>query len=137
VKAINAYLDFDGTCKQAMEFYKQCLGGELMMHPWSAGPEEFSKGVDPNRIMHASLHTSAGILMAADVPPGSPYLPPAGFSICIAPDTREETAKLFSALSAGGEVTFPLQDTFWGAHFGTLKDKFGVQWMLNFENPKS
>jgi PhnB protein len=135
MKQIITYLTFDGKTREAMEFYKDCLGGELFMMPFSEGPGEIPKEAK-NRTMHASLRGGTFVLMASDTMPGMEYQQGNNFSICTNPESREEAEKLFSAFSREGKVTMPLQDTFWGAYFGTVTDRFGVNWMFNFEKPK-
>ena len=132
---INTYLVFDGDCRQAMEFYKRCLGGELFLMPVSDAPVEAPKEAK-DRIMHAALKNGSVMLMGADRWLGMPYQQGDNFSICIAPESIEETEKLFAALGEKGKVTSPLQNTFWGARFGTLVDQFGINWMFNFEKPQ-
>ena len=87
-------------------------------------------------VMHSALkHGETLFLMAADNMPGSPFNEGNNISVCIECDSAEEIAALFDALSAGGEVTMPLQDMFWNARFGMIKDKFGIHWMLNYTLP--
>ena len=135
MKEITTYLNFDGNCRQAMTFYQRCLGGELHIMPFSEAPGDFAKEAK-DRIMHATLRAGSGTLMASDTMPGMPFQQGNNFAICIAPESIQETERLFTALAEGGKVTMPLQDTFWGARFGMLTDKFGINWMLNFEKPK-
>jgi PhnB protein len=135
MKEMITYLTFDGNTRQAMEFYKKCLGGELYVMPFSEGPPDMPKEAK-DRIMHAKLTNGTNVLMASDTMPGHPYQQGNNFSICVNPESKQEAEKLFAALSEKGKVTMPLQDTFWGAHFGMLTDQFGVSWMFNFENPK-
>jgi PhnB protein len=135
MKEIVTYLNFDGNCKQAMQFYKQCLGGELHMAPFSEGPGNVPAEAK-DRILHARLAAGSSVLMASDTMPGMPFKQGNNFSICLNPESLAEAEKLFTALSEKGKVTMPLQDTFWGARFGTLTDQFGVNWMVNFEKPK-
>jgi PhnB protein len=129
------YLTFDGKTREAMEFYKDCLGGELSMFPYSAAPGEFPNA-SGDRIMHATLRNGPLVLMAADSLPGAPLQQGNNFSLSLHPKSIEETQRLFTAIGRGGKVGMPLQDTFWGAHFGMLTDKFGIQWMFNWEKPK-
>ncbi|HLQ78781.1 MAG TPA: VOC family protein [Terriglobia bacterium] len=136
MKEITTYLVFDGNCRQAMEFYKRCLGGELFLMPVSEAPVEAPQEAK-DRIMHAFLKSGPIALMGSDRWPGMPYQRGDNFSICIAPESIEETEALFAAMGEKGKITSPLQDTFWGARFGTLVDQFGINWMLNFEKPKA
>jgi len=135
MKGMSAYLTFDGNCRQAMEFYKKCLGGELYLMPVGESPVETPKEAK-DKIMHASLKNGPISLMSADRWMDHPFQPGNNFAICIVPETLQETERIFAALSENGKVGMELQDTFWGARFGTLVDQFGIQWMLNFENSK-
>ncbi len=135
MKGITTYLTFDGNCRQAMEFYKRCLGGELFLMPVGESPVEAPKEAK-DRIMHASLKIGSLNLMGADHWLGTPHQPGNNFAICITPESLDETEKLFASLGQSGKVTMALQDTFWGARFGTLVDQFGIHWMFNFEKPK-
>ena len=135
MKEISTYLTFDGNCRQAMEFYKKCLGGELFLMPVGESPVEAPKEAK-DRIMHASLKIGPLNLLAADRWLGMPYQHGDNFAICIVPESIEETQRLFTALGEKGKVGMELQDTFWGAHFGMVQDQFGIHWMFNFEKPK-
>jgi PhnB protein len=132
------YLNFDGNCRQAMEFYRTCLRAELYFMPFSEAPADLVKGAEPasDRVMHASLTKGARLLMASDTMPGQPFQQGTNFSVCLQCGSHEEIEALFTALGENGKVTMPLQDTFWGARFGMLTDQFGIQWMFNFERPK-
>jgi PhnB protein len=135
MKEVSTYLTFDGNCRQAMEFYKRCLGGELYLMPFSEAPGEMPKDAK-DRIMHANLRNGSIALMASDRWGDHPYQTGNNFAICIAPESLAETEKLFAELGEKGTVTMALQDTFWGARFGTLVDQFGIHWMFNFEKPR-
>jgi|SRR5271166_6281986 len=138
MKQMLPFLHFDGNCRKAMEFYKQCLGAELFLMPYSGAPGD-QTWVTPgsgDRIMHSTLTRGAMLLMASDIMPGSPFVQGSNFAVVIECDSAEEIETFFTALSEKGEVTMPLQDTFWNARFGMLKDKFGISWMLNFPLPK-
>jgi PhnB protein len=134
---ITPYLFFDGKCREAMEFYKSCFGGELTMSRYADGPEGAGRAEgegkpDLERIMHACLTGGDASLMASDNPMGAPK---AGdnVSLSLHCETMEDIQRLFAALSEGGKVFMPLADTFWGAHFGMLVDKYGFNWMLNHQ----
>ena len=138
MRGIVTYLNFDGECKAAMEFYAKCLSADLMSMPFSEGPGDPAK-IAPvkDRVMHARLtQNGRPLLMASDIMPGMPYQPGNNFSVSIGCESKEEIQALFAALSQGGTVTMPLADQFWGAHFGMLRDKFGINWMLDYEYPK-
>ena len=135
MKEIITYLNFDGNTREAMKFYERCLGGELYIMPFSEAPGDFPKEAK-DRIMHATLRNGSAVLMASDTMPGMPFKQGNNFSICISPESLDETDRLFAALGEKGKVTMPLQETFWGARFGMVTDQFGINWMLNFEKPK-
>ena len=139
---INAYLTFDGTCEEAFNFYKSVFGGDFPMvgkfgdMPPQEGMPPISDEVK-NRIMHMSLPISAEtVLMGSDTMPGiHDHQVGNNISLSINTDSREESDLIFTGLSAGGKVSMPLADTFWGAYFGMWTDKFGINWMVNYDDP--
>jgi len=146
MKSTNTYLMFDGKCREAMEFYKKCLGGDLRvitygeMPPQPGGSEGCEIPADAkNRVMHAELRTGPMHLMASDTMPGMPGTFTAGnnFMINLNCDDEAEVDRLFNALVQGGKTNMPVGETFWAKRFGMLTDKFGVEWMLNLEKPMS
>ncbi len=134
MKALNSYLNFDGNAREAMEFYKTCLGAELAMTTFADSPMQAPPGAE-KRVMHARLTKGSLTLMASDTMPGMPFHQGSNFSLAIECDTPQEVDKIFAALSAGGKVTMPVQETFWASRFGMLTDKFGVNWMLDLAKP--
>lgn len=133
---LNPYLNFDGTCEEAFRFYKIVFGGEFLgdIHkmkdiPGMEIPEEAK-----NRIMHVALPVGNDLLMGSDVFPGQPFVQGNNNYISLFPESREEADRLFGALSEGGEVEMPMADQFWGDYFGSLKDKFGICWMINYNS---
>lgn len=132
--AIAPYLAFDGNCREAMEFYKSCLGGELNMHSFETMPgaenmpEEARKG-----IMHANLIKDSLTLMGSDGGGMKQITKGNNITLSLNCSSDEEIADFFDKLSEGGTVTMPLADQFWGAKFGMLTDKFGFDWMLNYD----
>jgi len=135
VKEIVPYLNFDGNCREAMTFYKKCLAAELYLLPFSEAP--FDSPPDAkDKIMHASLTKERTLLMASDTMPGMNVQQGNNFSLNITCESLPEIESLFAALGEKGEVTMPLQETFWAARFGVLKDQFGISWIFNFEKPK-
>ena len=139
---INAYLTFDGTCEEAFNFYKSVFGGDFPMvgkfgdMPPQEGMPPISDEVK-NRIMHMSLPISAEtVLMGSDTMPGiHDHQVGNNISLSINTDSREKADRIFNGLSAGGKVSMPLADTFWGAYFGMWTDKFGINWMVNYDDP--
>ena len=138
VKATAPFLRFDGNCREAMEFYRKCFEAELFLLPYSEVPGDVLTGAQKrqDRIMHATLTKEATLLMAADIFPGTPFQRGNHFAILVHCESLQEQQQLFAALGENGEVNMPLQDTFWGARFGELTDRFGIRWMLNFALPK-
>ena len=136
MKAINPYLNFNGNCREAMQFYSKAIGGELIMQSYSdAG---MSKPGTEDRVIHARLSSggAATVIMASDAPADQPVTFGTNNWICIDSDDNTEQDRMFNALSEGGQVVMPLDVMFWGARFGMLKDKFGVCWMFNSEQKK-
>ncbi|HEY1758174.1 MAG TPA: VOC family protein [Bryobacteraceae bacterium] len=131
------FLTFDGNCREAMTFYQKCFQGELFLMPFSGAPGSFSHSEPPDRILHSTLKGKGSeILMAADIWSGQQHRTGNNMSVMIQCDDLEENERLFAALGEGGTVTIALQDTFWGARFGTLTDRFGIQWHFNCVVPK-
>ena len=131
------YLFFRGNCREAMNFYRECLDGHLDLTPYDQ--EHSPQGLKtPEGIMHARLTVGAGeaFLMASDMPPSMPCEVGSNFSVSVACDSSEQVDKLFQAFGVNGKVTMPLANMFWGAYFGSLTDRFGINWMFNYERPK-
>jgi PhnB protein len=133
---INPYLNFDGNCEEAMNFYKSAFNAQFMGDIMRYGGTEMPHDkAEANKVMHCTLDIGNGnYLMGSDSP--SAYPRPSfgtGVQIAIHPANEDEANKIFNNLAAGGNVTMPLEKTFWGALFGTLTDKFGVQWMINYQ----
>jgi PhnB protein len=134
---VNPYLNFPGNTEEAFNFYKTVFGGEFAMVQRfgpNAGGQPISEKLQ-NKIMHISLPIGKNnILMGTDACEEMGFSVHTGnnFYICLGPDSREESEKLFNALSAGGTVGMPLQDMFWGAYYGDCTDKYGIRWMINF-----
>lgn len=132
MQSVTTYLNFDGNCRQAMSYYRECLGAELHLNAYPDAKGQPS--TDPAaRIMHSQLsHGGPPLLMASDTPPGSGALKPGNnFSVSIHCDTLDEIDRLFSALGRNGKVRMPLGNMPWGARLGMLTDQFGIQWLFN------
>lgn len=139
---INPYLNFAGNTEEAFNFYKSVFGGEFTsLHRFKDTPHaEQMPAAEQNKIMHISLPIGTNIiLMATDSleSMGQTLRPGDNVSLAITPDSREDADRLFKALSAGGEVTMPMEDMFWGDYFGAFIDKFGIPWMVNFSNAQA
>lgn len=131
-----AYLNFNGTCRDAMTFYKECFGAELDLMTYGDMPMPGTPDGAKSLIMHSRLHKEGMELMAADAMPGMPFSTGSAFSLSVHPTDVAACEKLWNALSNGGNISQPLADAPWGAKFGFFTDKFGVQWMFNCELPK-
>jgi PhnB protein len=133
---VNAYLNFDGNCAEAMRFYERTLDGKLevmMTHGESPMAAQTPPG-SADRIMHARLVADGQIvLMASDSMVGQPYAGIKGCSLSLVYSTAAEGKKMFDALADGGRVTMPYGKTFWAEGFGMLVDRFGTPWMINGE----
>jgi PhnB protein len=129
---LNTYLFFDGNCADAMRFYERTLGGKLslMTHAESPMAAQTPPG-SADRIMHARLDFDGGMLMASDWMAGQPYGGMKGFSLSLIYPTAAEARRMFDTLVQGGQVTMPMDKTFWAEAFGMLVDRFGTPWMVN------
>lgn len=141
---LNPYLNFDGTCEEAFNFYKKVFKVEFsqcgVMRFEDMPPSEDMPPLSDDlkkRVMHISINIGEQTLMGSDILPGfsqRPFQLGDNNYISIQPDSREEADRLFSELSEGGEVEMPLGDQFWGDYFGSFRDKFGVNWMINYNS---
>lgn len=137
IKTLNPYLNFDGTAEQAIKLYERALGAKVeRMQRFGEAPGMPVADEHKQRVMHALLRISGTPVMMSDTQPGAPFTPQGNVHLSLDFDDAADMAKRFEALGAGGKVTMPLQDTFWGARFGMLTDAFGVQWMFNCELKK-
>lgn len=130
---LNPYLNFDNNCREAMSFYKECLGGELMMQTVGDMPAMAAQ-MPPNMknsILHSTLTSGDIMLMASDLN-REKSLEGNTVHLCINCKTESELNTFFNKLSAGGKVTEPISDMPWGAKYGSLTDKFGKHWLFNF-----
>ncbi|MEI7735185.1 MAG: VOC family protein [Ferruginibacter sp.] len=129
---INAYLNFNGQAREAMSFYQQCLGGELVMQKLAESPMAAQMPSEMgNKILHSSLTNEHLILMASDMM-GRSTVTGNNVMLCVNCSSEEEINNFFTNLSAGGKIHDPLQQSFWGATFGKLTDKFGIHWIFNY-----
>lgn len=133
--SVNPYLTFDGTCEAAFDFYKAAFGGEFLTVARFGDMPEMSGPDDRNRIMHVALPIGKGtILMGSDsAEQMGPVTAGNQFSVAIQADSEAEADKLFNSLSAGGTPFMPMAKAPWNAYFGMFADKFGIQWLINYE----
>ena len=138
---INPYIHFNGNAEEAFTFYRSVFGGEfakIIRFKELSSPEFPIAEEDENKIMHIALPIGKNSLMANDVPES---MGPTNESenrskIVISAESREEADKLFNGLSAGGQVEMPIMDSPWGSYFGMFRDKYGIEWMVDF-TPKT
>lgn len=137
---VSTYLNFPRNTEESFTFYKSIFGGEFTGGINRMGEVPPQEGMPPmaeadkNLVMHVALPILGGhVLMGTDAPEsmGFTVIPGNNMYINLEPDTRGETDRLFAALSAGGKVSMPLQEMFWGDYFGSCTDKYGIQWMFN------
>ena len=137
MKSATTYLNFDGNTKEAMTFYAECLDGQLNIQSFGDMGQAGSHPGSADRTIHAHLAAGPVVIMASDSPLEMRVNPGDNFWIMLECESPEEEDKLFAALGEGGRPLMPLQNQFWGARFGMLRDKFGIGWMFNYELPKS
>ena len=131
---INSYLTFNGNCREAMTFYRDCLDGELDLQ--TIGESPMANKLPPQmkqRILHATLTKGDMVIMASDMVGEKGLIKGNSVSLMLNCSSEDEIKTLYAQLSRGGEATHPLEDTFWNALFGDLTDKFGNQWLLHFD----
>jgi PhnB protein len=138
---LNPYLNFPGNTEEAFIFYRSVFGGEFTTLQRFKDTPEAGRVPEKEKdmLMHVALPVGNGnSLMATDSVESMGHKLTVGNNIQLSleAESKEEAEKLFKGLSAGGKVTMPLKDTFWGAYFGMLTDKFGIQWMVNYTSPK-
>lgn len=140
MSTINPYLNFNGKTEEAFNFYKSVFGGEFRSFQRlgdAPGSGDIPKEA-LNQIMHVALPIGDGVLMGSDAPESMGFTVTTGNNVYLSVNlgSREEAERVFNALAAGGKVEMPMSDMFWGAYFGSLADKFGIQWMISYEKPQ-
>ena len=139
----NTYLNFNGNCEEAFNFYKSVFGGEFnYIGRFGDMPDSEDYNVadsDKSKIMHVGLSIGTSILMGSDT--GGDWAPTFvqgnNFSVSVTAESKAEADQIFEALSKGGIITMPLMLTFWGDYFGMFTDKFGINWMVSFNEQES
>jgi PhnB protein len=128
----NTHLAFDGNCAEAFALYGKALDGETVFST-TYGATPAADTVPSNwkdKVIHATFEFSGQTLTGCDAPPGR-YTKPQGFAVMLSVDDAKEAERLFAALSAGGKVEMPIQETFWAVRFAMFTDRFGTPWMIN------
>ena len=134
MKKLEAYLHFNGNCREAMQFYERALGGKLNLVETTDTPDpsQFGPG-NADKIVHSRLEAESATLMASDWLAPAPYPGMAGFSVTLSVPTAAEAKALFDKLAGDGKVTMPFDKTFYSDGFGMLIDRFGTPWMVMAE----
>lgn len=136
---INPHINFNGNAEEAFTFYRSVFGGEftkIIRFKDIAGPEMPIAEKEENKIMHIALPIGkSNVLMANDVPEilGKVNEQENRSKISISTESKEEADKLFNGLSAGGAIEMPIADSPWGTYFGMFRDKYGIEWMVEFD----
>ena len=133
---VKPYISFKGNCEEAIKFYKDRLGAEVLFTQRYGESPMAGKGPD-DKIMHTSIKIGDSIVMACDnvFEDQNPTIVGNNISLAIGGDDALSADNMFNQLSDGGTVTMPMQETFWAERFGMLTDKFGINWMFNIEKP--
>jgi len=129
---VNPYLNFNGNCEAAFKFYAEALGGKIdMMSTFADAPSGMGVSADwRNKIMHISMTLAGTRLMGSDAP-DERYQKPQGMTVSLQMTEPKDAERVFAALSKGGAVRMPLQQTFFATRFGMVTDQFGIPWMVN------
>lgn len=136
--AVDVYLNFNGNCREAAEFYAEVFEtekpeimtfGEAPQHPDYQLPEEAK-----DLVMHTRLNISGSNVMFSDVFPGHPFIAGNNISLAFVSKDMDEIKSVFDKLSEGGTVVMELQETFWSKSYGSLKDKLGIEWQFSHDD---
>lgn len=134
MNTITAYLTFNGNCREAMQYYQKCLGGDLVFQ--TVGESPFSEKMPAKMkkyIVHSELKNPKVLLFASDMVGQKMLLKGNSVSLALNCSSEKELKKYYKSLSSDGEQTHPPEETYWGAIFGGLTDKFGTNWLLNYQ----
>lgn len=128
---LNPYLSFRVEAREALEFYRSVLGGELVINTFEGYGDMGVPPEEAHLVMHGQLTTADGlVLMGSDTPSGMPFQPPAGISVSLSGDDGDALQAAWDALSEGGTVALPYETPPWGGKFGMLTDRYGIAWMV-------
>ena len=130
------YVSFAGNCEEAISFYKETLGAEIIQISHMGDGQMKVPEILKDKVMHARLQVGESVLYMSDTFDPSSVKQGNNVSLSLEIEDTTKLEKLFSNLSAGGTIKMPLEDTFWGARFGMLTDKFGIHWMMNCQLKK-
>jgi len=137
---LTTYLNFPGTCAEALDFYAGHLGAKILMKgtfgqmAGPGGPQNLPPGLKAEHILHARFQIGDTLVMASDGPPDH-VQPMRSAYLALAVDSNEEAERIYAALTEGGEVFMKMEETFFAHRFGQFRDKFGINWMVIHEKP--
>lgn len=131
---LTPYLTFNGNCRDAMTFYKECFGGELTLQTVAETPmaAQCPTGMQ-HQIMHSALNTNGMVIMGTDMTGPAGFIAGTDMALALDFDNEEGIQACYAKLTAGGEIIDDLKQAPWGALFGVVKDPFGKVWMLNYD----
>ena len=135
--AFTPYLAFAGNCRDAFTRYQEIFGGELVLLPFSVEPGTEAPAELADRVMHAALMTDGALLMGADDPSGNFDGTTSGMCCSVSLPSKEEAARVFTALADDGTVQVPFDATFFSIGFGMCTDSYGTPWMINTDDPNN
>jgi PhnB protein len=135
MKKLVPYLHFVGQCRAALETYKQIFNGEISSLQTYGDSNREADASNKDAVLHSVFDAEGIHFMASDDMRGFQVHPDNNVTLSLDFSDEQEQARVFNALAEGGSVTMPLEKTFWGAKFGMLTDRYGIQWMLNCEMP--
>lgn len=139
--AINVYLNFNGNCREAAEFYAEVFNAEkpeiMTFGESPQSPEYTLPDEAKDLVMHTRLNIFGSNVMFSDVFPGSPFVEGNNVSLAVVSDDEEKLRAAYEALKVGGKVAMELQETFWSKCYGSLKDKFGIEWQFSHESAEA
>lgn len=136
MEPIIPYLNFNGNAREALGFYEQALSGKTVQFGTFGEANMAQDESMKDKVLHAVFEAGSLKFMVSDCPPGVSVNSGDQVSLSLNFTDAESIEKVFAALSEGGTITMPLQDTFWGARFGMTKDQFGIHWMFNYDKPQ-
>jgi PhnB protein len=139
---IHSYINFGNRAEEAFRFYEQALGGKLTeIHRFGSMPQQGGFELTPeqkNLVMHVGLELPDGQMIMASVMiagMGPQRVEGNNISISVHPDSQQDADRIFNALAQGGTITMPIANQFWGDYYGSLTDRFGINWMVNYSDP--
>ncbi len=133
---IQPYLGFNGQCDEAFVLYEKVLGGKIVArHTFGSSPMAAQIGAEwADKVMHMGMQVGDQMLLGCDAPPPH-YDRPEGLRVCLESRDAAEGERVYAALSEGGQIEMPLQETFWSVKFAMFRDRFGTPWMINVSKP--